>query len=420
MKISKTFSNREIPLLKSCTDFNPFRYRIPVILTSIVFIIAFSFIHLSLSTFISYILFGVIGLYISAYFGRKAIKLFTLVYAISTISAVSFYYIFLIQYKIPYGGGGSDSLGYENLAALLRNSNLRYNSEEIGLIIDLPYHNSKGYIYLINLFIRFGDFFGGFHTMIPRLFNCNLLGISSVIIYSICKKISLPINQALKSGLVTGLFPIMIYVSVQSLRDTPIVCILIISVSLSISIIKTKGIPKRILYTLLFVPLAFILMEFRLLNIINLFLMLIVGWFVYLFSIKRLSNFYIVSIIAGFVIVYNSLTFIDIPLAINLISKLDSSSLDLAEGVDRSVEGVRSVGQRRQNTKPVDQPTQKLGSVSKTSEDERKDPGPSLSSVEKHSLQDGEPSSDESTASARTRGGARSGSKPRPKLTRVK
>jgi hypothetical protein len=109
--------------------------------------------------------------------------------------------------------------------------------------------------------------------------------------------------------------------------------------------------------------------------------------------------------------------------ALALASSQPSAEVDEASksaSKTESAKRMRSVGQRRQNTKPVDQPTQKLGSVSKTSEDERKDPGPSLSSVEKHSLQDGESSSDESTASARTRGGARSGSKPRPKLTRVK
>ena len=109
--------------------------------------------------------------------------------------------------------------------------------------------------------------------------------------------------------------------------------------------------------------------------------------------------------------------------ALALASSQPSAEVDEASksaSKTQPAKRMRSVGQRRQNTKPVDQPTQKLGSVSKTSEDERKDPGPTLSSVEKHSLQDGQPSSDESTASARTRGGARSGSKPRPKLTRVK
>jgi hypothetical protein len=337
--ISNTFFAKEIPLLRSNTYFSPFRYRIPAIFTAYVFIFAYSLAYLSFSIFVSFLFFGLIGLSISTYFGRIAIKLFTLVYAISSIGTVFFYFIFLVQYEIPYGGGGSDSLAYEQLAKLLRNSDLRYNSEEIGILIDLPYHNSKGYIYLINLFIRFGDFFGGFHTMIPRLFNCTILGMSSVVVYSICKKISLTGEQSLKSGLITGLFPIMIYVSVQSLRDIPIVFILLIAVSASISIIKTKAILKRILCTLLFVPLIFIIMEFRLLNTINILLVLLVGWFVYLFSVKRLSNYYLALFIAGFVIVYNSLSFLDIPLVINLISKLDSSSADLAEGVDRSMEG---------------------------------------------------------------------------------
>lgn len=334
---SLTVTYNGLPVSKD--DFVPFRYRRPVLVTAAVIIILFSAIHLSFSTFISFVLFGLIGITFSSFHGRTAIKLFTYVYAVSAIAAVIFYYIFLLQYEVPYGGAGSDSLGYENLGLLLKNNSLRYDSEEIGISIDLPYHNSKGYIYLVGLLIRFGDFFDGFHTMIPRLLNCSVLGMCSVVIYSICNKISLTSKQAINSALITGFFPIMIYVGVQTLRDIPIVFLLLISVSNSIGIIKTGSALKRLFYTLLFVPIILIIMEFRLLNTINIALVLVVSWFVYLFSIKRLSNFHITLFIAGFAVAYASLSFIDLPLVLNLVSKLDSSSTDLMEGVDRAGEG---------------------------------------------------------------------------------
>ena len=340
--LSYTFDNfpaSEIQFLQPNKGFMPLRYRVPAIFIACVFIIAYSLVNLSFSTFVSFIFFGLIGVGISAIYGRLAIKLFTLIYAVSSIACVIFYVIFLIQYKIPYGGGGSDSLAYEQLALLLRNSNWHYNSEEIGMMIGLPYHNSKGYIYLINLLIRFGDIFSGFDTMMPRLFNCTILGLSSVVVYSICNKISLTTRQALNSGLITGFFPIMIYVSVQPLRDIPITFMLLIAVSASISIIKTQIALKRLVCTLLFVPLFFIIMEFRLFNAINIGLVLLVGWIVYLFAVKKLSNFHLLLLIAGFALIYTALSFIDLPLAINLVSKLDSSSTDLAEGIDRSQDG---------------------------------------------------------------------------------
>ena len=339
---SYTFDNfpaSGIQFLQPNKGFMPLRYRVPAIFIACVFIIAYSLVNLSFSTFVSFIFFGLIGVGISAIYGRLAIKLFTLIYAVSSIASVIFYVIFLIQYKIPYGGGGSDSLAYEQLAELLGNSNWHYNSEEIGMMIDLPYHNSKGYIYLINLLIRFGDIFSGFDTMIPRLLNCSILGMSSVVVYSICNKISLTTRQSLNSGLITGFFPIMIYVGVQPLRDIPITFMLLIAVSASISIIKTQIALKRLLCTVLFVPLFFIIMEFRLFNAINIGLVLLVSWVVYLFAVKKVSNFHLVLFIAGFAFIYTSLSFIDIPLAINLVSKLDSSSTDLAEGIDRSQDG---------------------------------------------------------------------------------
>lgn len=335
--VNLTYDETQLP--KSKVDFMLLRYRNPALFTACLFIGSFSIAYLSFSIFVSFVLFGLIGVAFSSFYGRIAIKIFSFIYAVTAIAAVIFYFIFQVQYEIPYGGGGSDSLGYEQLAALIKNSTWRYNSEEIGILIDLPYHNSKGYIYLISLLIRFGDYFGGFHTMIPRLFNCSVLGMSSVIVYSICNKISLTSKQAINSALITGLFPIMIYVSVQSVRDVPIAFMLLIAVSASISIIKTKAALKRFFCTLLFVPLIFIIMEFRLLNTINIVLVLLVGWFVYLFSVKRLSNFHVVLFIIGFAVLYTYLSFIDLPLVINLVSKLDSSSTDLAEGVDRSSEG---------------------------------------------------------------------------------
>ncbi len=341
MSISFCFDSIHIDkqLPKSKDDFLLLRYRIPSVFISFIFIILFSIINVSISTFFSFLFFGMIGIAFSCFYGRIAIKIFTFIYANAAIASIFFYYIFKIQYGIPYGSGGSDSLGYEQLAALLKGGSWKYDSEEIGILIDLPYHNSKGYIYLINLLIRIADYFGGFHTMMPRLLNCSILGICSVVVYSISNKISLTSKQAINSALVTGLFPMMVYVSIQTFRDIPIAFMLLISVSASISIIKTKSALKRLFYTLLFAPIIFIIMELRLLNTINIALIFVVGWFVFIFSVKKLTNLHVSLFIVAIALVYFSLSFIDLPLVIDLVGKLDSSSTDLSEGGDRASAG---------------------------------------------------------------------------------
>ncbi len=341
MSFSVSFDSIHVDTLlpKSKDDFMLLRYRIPVVFISVFFIVLFSIINGSISTFFSFLFFGIIGIAFSCFYGRIAIKLFTFIYAFAAIASILFYYIFKIQYGIPYGSGGSDSLGYEQLAAILKGGSWKYDSEEIGKLIDMPYHNSKGYIYLISFLMRIADYFGGFHTMMPRLLNSSMLGMCSVLVYSICNKISLSSKQAINSALVTGLFPMMVYVSIQTFRDIPIAFMLLISVSASISIIKTKAAVKRLFYTLLFAPIIIIIMELRLLNTINIALVFLVGWIVFIFSVKKLSNLHVLLFIFAIVLVYSSLSSIDLPLVIDLVGKLDSSSTDLSEGGDRASEG---------------------------------------------------------------------------------
>jgi hypothetical protein len=244
-----------------------------------------------------------------------------------------------LEYGIPYGGGGSDSLAYENHAAIVSKSIFIYNADDIGQAIGQPYHNSKGYIYFISILIRFTEIFGGFHTVVPRLFNVFLLGLCSLLVYNISQKIDLNKQQSLNSSLVTGLFPMMIYVAGQSYRDIPILVLMLLSVYLAISFIQTRRFLKQIVILISFVPLLLIMMELRLLSVINIGIVLGAALFVKLFSVKIFSNAYILLTIVTTLFAYSVIMTSELSLFIDLVAKLDSSGADLAEGVDRAGEG---------------------------------------------------------------------------------
>lgn len=315
------------------------RYRKAIILLAFLSISIFAVGFHGFSIFISFFLFGIFGIAISSIQGYTGIKIFSLVYSTSTFFAILFYFIFQLEYGIPYGGGGSDSLAYERYAAIVSKLNLIYNKDDIGQAINHPYHNSKGYIYLISLLIRYSDLFGGFHTMIPRLLNACALGVCSVLVYGISRKISMKPQLAIHSALVTGFFPIMIYVAVQSLRDISILVIMLLSVYLAIGFIQTKRFLKQIVILIFFVPLFLIMMELRLLNVINIGIVLGVGLIVKLFSVKNFSNTYIFFMVITASVAFTLIMTSELSLFIDLVAKLDSSGTDLAEGVDRAGEG---------------------------------------------------------------------------------
>lgn len=315
------------------------KYRNFFLLVSIFSILAFSIYVQSIATFVCYILFACIGLLLSFPQGRFGLKIFTIVYSISSVCAILFYFLFQFQYGSPYQGGGSDSLAYETFAAEIKNVVHSYDSEAIGQTINEIYHNSKGYIYLISLLMRLSDLLDGYHPMIARLFNASLLGGSAVIVYSLAIKILLSSRQAFNSAMVTGLFPIMIFVGVQSLRDIPIVFLMLLSVLISTSLIKSKGFFRSFFLMLLFIPLVLVVMEFRLTNTINIGIVLFVGISVKFFSIRKISNMQIAFAVICLFGVYNFLLRYDLPLFIDLIGRLDSSQSALSEGLDRAGEG---------------------------------------------------------------------------------
>lgn len=182
-------------------------------------ITAFSLAEMSLAVLVSFLVFGGIGLMIARRFDRTSALIFLSVYSLGVIATIILYYHYIAVYGVPYFVGGSDDLMYEEFGRLV--------SRQLGLLdygairgnIVLWSHNSVGYVYLVSLLHQFSDLFGGFHTMIPRLFNLMCLGLISVGVYKTSLLVSLRPQTSVKAALFAGLLPLMVYTSAHTYRD---------------------------------------------------------------------------------------------------------------------------------------------------------------------------------------------------------
>lgn len=253
------------------------------ITTSIVVIT--SIIEWSVSIFIFYIILFVIGYFLTVFLNNSKVNIncYILVFSISVIYTIVLYYAYTLRYDLPYFIGGSDDLAYE-LEGKAISSVWLYDSEEIGKILNKPWHNSKGYIYVVSLIYRIGEFLWGFHTLMPRFLNSLGLGVIFSLIYNLSLKINLKKKEAIKVGLVVSLFPIMLYTGAHTFRDIIVAVIIILSVITGINITLKGGRPA-LWNSAILLLLGLVLTQFRLLQITAIAGILLTAWYI------RLSDF---------------------------------------------------------------------------------------------------------------------------------
>lgn len=199
---------------------------IMAVLVSFMLMLAFSVIEFAPAILVSYLVFGIIGFFFSLRIDHKAIPIFLIVYGFACFFSVVLYIDFLHIYGVPYVGGGSDELYYEELG---RNFANNYSIFEYGAIKEhfIPSWDNSGYVYLIGLLTKFGQLFGGEHTMVPRLFNAGCLGLLSVIVYTLGERLCLKRKTAIFAALYTGCLPLMMWITLQTLRDTLLATLLV-------------------------------------------------------------------------------------------------------------------------------------------------------------------------------------------------
>lgn len=181
--------------------------------------IRYAWVEVSLAVLMAYLLFGLAGLAMVWRGGGTPVRIYVTVYGLAAVAAVALAWIFISSHGVPYWGGGSDELRYEEtgLEFAQRYALFDYGAIRGGIVHE--WHNSVGYIYLVGLLVKFSETFGGFHTMVPRLFNAVCLSLIAVMVYSMGQRLGLQKRTAVAAALFAGCLPLMMWVSVQTLRD---------------------------------------------------------------------------------------------------------------------------------------------------------------------------------------------------------
>ena len=194
---------------------------------SFITIVLFSLFEFKFSIILFFLLFGLIGIFISNFINPKSNYLFIIVYTISVIFSVLLYFNFQSIYGVPYWSGGSDELEYERLGKLFAENFNLFDYAAIREYLVPVWHNSVGYIYTVGFFTKISLHIDGPHTMHFRLFNSCLLGLISVLVYGIGESLGLKKNTIIYSSLFASLMPLMLWTAAQTLRDLLISFLLI-------------------------------------------------------------------------------------------------------------------------------------------------------------------------------------------------
>lgn len=245
-------------------------------LVSILFYVVLNY---SLSVLVFSILFFLLGVILTWNSGKESVQIFLLGYFLSIFFSVLIYFIYSSRYSLPYFLGGSDDLHFElDAQIVIDNSIWIYNRNDIAFAIGNIYHNSVGYVYFLSLIIRVGDLLGGYDTMMSRVFNCFLLGLSGVLIKSISLQLNFNRENAKIGALWVLLFPMMIFTTIHVFRDNLTLIILLICLyfSLKISFSESTSFDfKWIKYSFPIILLTPLIIQLRMMYVLPMLAMLL-------------------------------------------------------------------------------------------------------------------------------------------------
>ncbi len=262
----------------------------------------FALFESSISTVLCYLLFGIVGFVVAQSWGASAARLYLCIYSIATIATVCLYFVYLNQYGVPYYFGGSDDLNYEQWGAETARLLGTFDYSAIRERVVRASHNSVGYVYLMSLLYRLGDGVGGFHTMIPRLFNAMCLGWIAVLTVGLAEKHRISKSMAFKLGTMVGLLPMIVYAAAHSFRDVPISLLSLLLIYLWTPREGRPPFKRWILLWLLTVVMLLIIGEFRRFQAVAVFAVVILSNLITMFEMRRHQWFYI-TVAAGVIFV---------------------------------------------------------------------------------------------------------------------
>lgn len=242
-------------------------------------IVLFSLLQRSLVVLLAYVVFATAGSAIAR--AHRAERLYLLIFATAVLATIAIFYTYVARYGLPYVIGGSDDLQFEADAAQVASQRFfAYDRFAIRDAIRHPFHNSPGYVYLVSLLIRFGEALDGYHTVLPRLLNCFVLGLCGTFMFSTGQRLGLSVRQATIVGSVTGLFPMMLFVAAHAFRDVIIAFIIILSVYNATIIATAKKNTSAALATLVIALCTVVVFEFRYLYVLATVTVLGCAWYI--------------------------------------------------------------------------------------------------------------------------------------------
>ena len=207
------------------------------IILSLIVVTVFSLINQTVSVLLFYFVLHAINFLLIRRCSAREKKIFHYILNFGILFSIALYSIYITRYGNPYFSSGSDDLEYEILGQFL---STRMGIFDYGYMSqlhpDLVSHNSPAYVYLISLLAKFGNWFDGFHTLLPKILNSGLLAWSAVLAYRISKNnLHTDEKTAYSIALGSGLMPIMLYNSAHTFREIVIAFSLLLIVYLWLS-----------------------------------------------------------------------------------------------------------------------------------------------------------------------------------------
>ena len=153
-------------------------------------------------------------------------------FMVSIVVSVCLFFLMELKFGAPYYKGGSDDLSYERDARATASRLDTFDYSSIRGKIVQETHNSVGYVYFVSLLYRASDVVGGYHTMLPRMFNCMLVGLLGVVTFELSQKLGLDRARSFLAGLTVSIFPLISYNASFVFRDLLIALAVAVTVNL--------------------------------------------------------------------------------------------------------------------------------------------------------------------------------------------
>lgn len=232
-------------LSKNKTTFN-IHYMLIILINILISLMIKSFSYFAFSALITLV---IIVLFKNK--NNKIIKILLISTIVNLLFMLFLYYLYQFSYGIPYYIGGSDDLNFEIWAKDIFNRNI-FTYSKLNEIDDYRYNNSKGYILYLSYIIRFGSYFDGFHTMIPRMLNVYFLVIGNYLLYSTFLKDKKISNEKKHIIIIlSSVLPNVMYITTHNFRDPILYLLIILVMNLFSNILRKFDLKKVITIILL-------------------------------------------------------------------------------------------------------------------------------------------------------------------------